>query len=68
MLRQDVKWNWIGSGIISFFVVLSIFLVRLGQLPCIAALVIVVGVLLLAFVLFPYVSKYEIDPKDEEKE
>jgi hypothetical protein len=65
VLRQNVKWDWIGSGVISFFVVFPIFLVCLGQLPCIAALVIVVAVLLLAFVLFPYISKYEMAPKHD---
>ena len=65
MLRQNVKWDWIGSGIVSFFIVFPFLLVCLSLLSIIAALVIVIVVLLVSFLLFPYVSKYEIEPKRE---
>lgn len=78
MLRQNAKWDWIGSGVVMFFtlflpVIIVIFWrqargdleqVLLG-LSVMAVVLMLVGILV-CFILFPYASKYEIDPKHDE--
>jgi uncharacterized protein (DUF983 family) len=81
MLHQNAKWDLIASAVISFFIiflplVIVFSLVALAysvHVSFLAFLVMAVVLLLVAvlvsFILFPYASKYEIDPKhDKSKE
>ena len=82
MLRQNAKWNWIGNGVVSLLMISPLYLAFLEDVSPVADLVqhswlalsVMVVVLMLValivcFILFPYASKYEIDPKhDKSKE
>ena len=69
MLRQNTRWNWIGNVVASFFIILPVPLFIAEQVSARAALVMIIVVFLVGLLLWPYVSKYEIDPKyDKSKE
>ncbi len=69
MLRENAKWGWIGTGIVSLFIILPLILATFEPAFLFAALVMTIVVFLVSLLLWPYVSKYEIDPKhDKSKE
>lgn len=81
MLRQNAKWDTIGNVVVTFFIFFLPVLIVIfwrqarGDLEqvllglSVMAVVLILVVILVSYILFPYASKYEIDPKhDESKE
>jgi ATP/ADP translocase len=78
MLRQNAKCGWISSGVISFLMVFlplvtffSLILRPYSEHICVLnfsvmAVVLSLVAFIVGFILNPYVSKYEIDPKHNE--
>jgi uncharacterized membrane protein YdcZ (DUF606 family) len=65
MLRQNPKWNWIGNVIVCSFVILPAYLAVFQGLSARAAVVMIIVSFLVGLLLWPYVSKYETDPKHD---
>jgi len=78
MLRQNAKWDWIGCGIIAFLIVFLPLVIVFSLLffcpysvhasvLTLSVMVVVLSLVgfIVGFILFPYISKYEIDPKHD---
>jgi hypothetical protein len=59
-LRQNAKWDWIGSGIIAGLFCLFLFLGLAGWFSW-PAVALTVLLFVSAGLLFPYISKYDVD-------